>query len=512
MSKQSTNVSIEKINNRLNSLREDKSWIDGKYDDIKKYFLLPYEKQKHDVNSIGFCACEQLAAFLHTSMTNPSVKWLSLNPMDENRDDKEILNWLQKVENIIYEVFSSPETYLNSQIHEMYLELVGFGTGVLYIQEDKDSPFGLYFISVPLKECLIDEGHNGMVDTVYREFTMTVRQVEAQFDTEMTEEEDKNKEVIILHAIEPDPDKKNKYLSVYINKKNEEILDEDTLNYMPYLVVRWSKRSGSKYGVSPAMIALSEIKRLQQYEKLIERQSMLALDPPLFLSSNDSQYPIQREAGGVNFYKNYNDKAYTLPVGDIAIGDWLFNEKKEAIARCFYLDVINLQPDKNMTATEVMHRMQQQAKVMSPVTSRIESELLRPLVIKTYQVLATSNNNILPEIDGQFNIEKVKFEYISSLSRGQKSEETQQYNRLLDITSILANFDPNIIDSINLYEFLKQTFKSHNISLDILRSEQEVESIKKERQQAEAAGQTGMQSTNSPSTETGTPNLEGMYV
>ena len=482
-------ISVEKINTRLNSLKEDKSWLEGKFDDLKKYFLLPYEKDKHDVNSLGFCACEQLAAFLHTSMTNPSVKWLSLNPMDENRDDKEVLSWLQKTEDIIYEVFSSPESYLNSQIHEMYLELVGFGTGVLYIQEDKESPFGLYFISVPIKECFIDESHNGTVDTVYREFVMTVRQVESMFDQELTGEQDKAAEIVILHAVEPDPDSLNKYISVYINKKDNTVLDEYSLDYMPYLVVRWSKRAGTKYGVSPAMIALSEMKRLQQYEKMIERQSLLALDPPLFISNNDSQNPIQREAGGVNFYRNPNEKAYTLPVGDISIGEWLFNEKKEAVSRCFYLDVINFQPDKTMTATEVMQRMQHQAKVMSPVTSRIESELLRPLVIKTYQVLAKSNNSVLPETSGQFSLDKVKFEYISSLSRGQKIEETDQYNRLLDITSMISNFDPTIVDNINFQEFLKQTFKSHNISLDILRSEQEVESIRKERQSASAEEQ-----------------------
>ena len=80
-------------------------------------------------------ASEMLAASLHGMLTNPYSPWFDLRYRDEefNKDD-EAKEYLEEVTDLLHKTFQ--RSNFSEQIHELYMDLVVFGTGVCFVEED----------------------------------------------------------------------------------------------------------------------------------------------------------------------------------------------------------------------------------------------------------------------------------------------------------------------------------------------------------------------------------------
>jgi hypothetical protein len=92
-------------------------------------------------------------------------------------------------------------------VHELYFDLVVFGTGAIYVEGADD---GVRFGTRHIAEISISEDANGVVDTVYRKFKMTARAIEQQFGRDALPpavlkdvENSPYTEHTILHAVYP---------------------------------------------------------------------------------------------------------------------------------------------------------------------------------------------------------------------------------------------------------------------------------------------------------------------
>jgi len=123
-------------------------------------------------------AAEMLSASLHGMLTNMSVKWFSLEyrQTDLNGDDS-AREWLQSVEDVMYKTFA--RSNFQEQIHELYHDLITFGTAVMFIEADPDTD--IRFSTRHIGECYLSEDDKGRVDTVYRKFKMPLKAVITRF-------------------------------------------------------------------------------------------------------------------------------------------------------------------------------------------------------------------------------------------------------------------------------------------------------------------------------------------
>ena len=123
-------------------------------------------------------AAELLSASLHGMLTNSSTAWFSLRfrnaELDGNDEAKE---WLQSVEDVMYLAFS--RSNFHEQVHELYHDLITFGTAVMFIENDPK--YQLQFSTRHISECYLSEDEKGRVDTVYRKFKMPNRAVLQRF-------------------------------------------------------------------------------------------------------------------------------------------------------------------------------------------------------------------------------------------------------------------------------------------------------------------------------------------
>ena len=123
--------------------------------------------------------------------------------------------------------------------------------------------------------------NQGRVDTLYREFQITVAQMVREFGKDKCSTTVQNlfdrgaleQWVTVIHAIEPradrDPNKRDDrnmaWKSVYVESGADETrtLRESGYRSFPALCPRWALAGGDIYGNSPAMEALGDVRQLQ---------------------------------------------------------------------------------------------------------------------------------------------------------------------------------------------------------------------------------------------------------
>jgi hypothetical protein len=62
-------------------------------------------------------------------------------------------------------------------------------------------------------------------------------------------------------------------------------------------------------------------------------------------------------------------------------------QRRGAIRDAFYVNQLMMQSGPQMTATEVVQRNEEKMRLLGPVLGRLQSELLRPLIDRTFAIL-----------------------------------------------------------------------------------------------------------------------------
>tara|TARA_B100000424_G_scaffold76980_2_gene57326 strand:- start:360 stop:1988 length:1629 start_codon:yes stop_codon:yes gene_type:complete len=462
------------------------------------------------IDSTGIIANELLAAGLHGMMTNPASKWFTLRLSNQALNQEAAVKmWLESVERIIYEELSSSESSFSSHIHELYLDLSAFGTAVMFIGES-DQTKDLMFTALPLKECYVSENSDGRIDTLYRKFELSVRQIVQKFGDK---EDDVGKEVLecynndkledkfeIIHAIFPryDYDKRKKtrqnkpIASVYVLCKSEMILDEGGFEESPILAPRWSKASGEVYGRGPGMATLPDVKMLQQMSKTILKAAQKIVDPPLQLEDDSVMLPVRTIPGGLNYRRSGSDPIQPLATGgNIPIGLEMMQDVRLRIREGFFLDQLSLQQGPQMTATEVLQRTEEKLRLLGPVMGRLQSELLSPLINRVFGLLGRQNK--LPPIPEELQDQSYTIEFVSPLARAQRQVEANSLLRVFEIGSTVIQMQPEsgrVFKGEDTMRWLSDLF---GIPMSILESRQETADRRSaEQQQAQMAQQMAM--------------------
>lgn len=476
---------------------ERNSWESSRAD-IKKYVCPSSERTRDVYASIPSYAAGVLASNLQSLLVNPASNWFSLT-LPQIEEDKDTLRWCQLVTNKINEVFNCRATNFYSQIHEFFLTLATYGSGVFYVEEDPKLQFCSFFRNIPLDECYFEENRLGFVDSIYRQFKMALKVAANVWDKnsklKAKAEKFPDEKVTILHVVRPKGDSKNKsYESLYILIEDKEILSESGYNYFPFLVTRWIKHEGSAYGYAPAHHVMADIKLLNEYRMLGIKIKQKQVNPPLLIPRQGYFLPLNMAPGQVNLYENATaDKI--IPLANLENIESTLDEQERcemAIRAAFFTDVFHLpKENKEMTASEVSIRSEEQMRMMSPIVGRIEAELLDPLIHNVFNILVRYKH-----IDiGGMKEPAIEAHYISPLARVQRLESTRSMENVLRFlgTCGAANFAPEVYDNFNWDEVLKLFANLHNCPQSIFKDEAEVVRIRRlrEQQQQLIMGQQG---------------------
>ena len=459
-------------------------------------------------DSTAITANNLLAASLQGTLTSASLPWFHLKLRDtELNQNRDVQLWLEDAAKRMYEIFN--ESNFNTEVHELYLDLVSIGTGAIFVEEgskgfDKE---GIHFNCLHIAEYFIQENINGKVDTLYRKYKLTARQAIQEFGEENVGEkilesvkEKPDKEFNFIHAVEPTEDyeravgKSNTKLPVHschVCTEDKMVVRTGGYNEFPYLVPRWSKATGEIFGRSPSYNALPDIKTLNKAVEIGLKAWAKAIDPPLLVQDDGVIGRVRMTPAGITVVR-HDGAIKPLQIGsNWQITDMKENQLRTSIRQAYYSDQLQLQDGPQMTATEVQVRYELMQRLLGPTLGRFQSEFLNPLIERTFGIMLRAGA-LLPEpevIQGQ----KIDVEYVGPLARSQRMEESVAIDRLYELAVNVVQVDPSIMDNINHDEAIRLRGDLLGVPKIVLRSRDEVEELREQRQQAQMAQQQAEQ-------------------
>ena len=436
-------------------------------------------------------AVELLAASLHGMLTNPSTPWFSLRfKSEEVSEEDEAKEWLESATETMYTAFN--RSNFQQEIFELYHDLITFGTAAMFIEEDEEDL--LKFSTRHINEMYIAENDKGRIDTIFRKFKISARAAIQKFknvpaEIQTVANKDPYEEIDIIHAVYPrsdfNPTKQDSsnmpFESVYMTAKGEQ-LSVSGFREFPFVVPRYLKASHEIYGRSPAMTALPDVKMLNEMSKTTIKAAQKQVDPPLLVPDDGFILPVRTVPGGLNFYRaGTRDRIEPLNIGaNNPLGLNMEEQRRNSIRNAFYVNQLMMQQGPQMTATEVIQRNEEKMRLLGPVLGRLQSELLKPLIDRAFNILLRKNQfRSAPDfLSGQ----DIEIEYVSPLAKAQKSTELQSIMRAIEIMGSLANVAP-VFDHVNMDNLVRHLADIVGVPQKILKPKSQLNAERQQKQQ-----------------------------
>ena len=512
---------INSYNKRIEALRSERSSFIPLYRELSDYHLAHrgrfltsdrnkgYKRNTKQINNTSRLASRTLASGMMSGITSPARPWFRLGTGDKNLDDIQAVKmWLHEVQQVMYKVFSQSNTY--NALHQLYSELGVFGTAAMGVYQDFENV--IWCKPYTVGSYMLGLNSQNTADTFYREYEVSVGQCIKQFGEENVSQsvleqwKKGNSEawVKIVHAIEPNDDRdgnsplasQKAWRSVYYEAKNgtEKFLRESGFDDFPVLAPRWDVTAEDVYATDcPGITGLGDTKALQ----LAERRKYQALDkivnPPLqgpssmknklnggVVGPNDVIWHDQSGEGLRSIYEYRPDiNAINQEIGNV----------ENRVQRAFYEDLFLMlaQTDRRqITAREVAEKHEEKLLMLGPVLERLHTELLDPLIDRTFNIL--QQNGVLPEPPPELQNKDLNVEYVSVLAQAQRLVATGAVDRLVGFTSQVAQVWPEARHKVNASRAIDEYAESLGVDPSMIRSDEEVTAMAQaEAQQAAQA-------------------------
>ena len=495
------------LKNNLSRLKEKRSTWESHWQEVADLMLprkaeITKERARGDKRSTqifdatAIHSLELLAASLHGMLTSSANRWFSLRYkeaiLNENDEARE---WLEDCIDKMYLGFA--RSNFQQEIFENYHDLIAFGTSCLMVEEDEEDT--IRFSARHIKEIYIEENKKGLIDNVYRKFKLTADQAMQKFGPEnlskelnTTHKTHPYEDVEICHVVRPrfnydssKKDKKNmKFQSIYFEHGTDHIISVGGFNENPYVVSRYLKSSTEIYGRSPAMNALPDVKVLNKMVEHGLKATAKQIDPPLLIPDDSMLSPIRMSPGSLNYYRSGSrDRIEPLNIGqNTSVTLNAENARREAIARMFHVDQLQVQQNRTMTATEVLQRNEEKMRILGPVMGRIQSELLEPMITRVFSIML--RNRLFRQAPEILANQEIDIEYVSPMAVAQKGQELQNIMRGLEIFGSISQMAP-VQDYLDENGLIKQIVQTLALPARMIKSDKEVQALRMERQEAQ---------------------------
>jgi hypothetical protein len=471
-------------------------------------------------DSTGTRALRVLGAGMMAGATSPARPWFKLATADPelNKYDP-VERWLFDVTRRMQTVFQRSNTY--RALHMAYEELGAFGTSCTLLLPHQEKVIHSYPITIG--EFALATNYQGVVDTMFREFEMTVAQLVKEFGYENCTMSTRNMYdsgaldawVTVVHAIEPREDrdwkKKDKFnmpfRSCYFESGSnpDQYLSEGGYERFPVLAPRWATVGGDVYGNGPGMESLGDIKQLQ-HEQLRKAQAIdYQTKPPLQAPTSMKSREIETLPGGVTFVDAASPQAGIRPAWEVGLNlQYLLNDIQDVRQRIqsnFYADLFLMlanATDTRMTATEVAQRHEEKLLMLGPVLDRLHNELLDPLIESTFDHMLAAGQ--IPPIPAELSGMDLNIEFVSMLAQAQQAIGTNSIDRFTVSLGAVAQMKPDVLDKFDADQWADAYSQMLGLDPSIIVPSEQVARVREARNAAMAAKeQAAMAQTQSQS-------------
>jgi len=447
---------------------------------------------------------------------SPGV-WFSIKTEDEEYEkDIEARRWLENATAIQRKAMYDRQTNFVRATKEGDHSFATFGQCPLTLELNRNRD-ALLYRCWHLKDVAWTESEEGQIDTVYRKWKPTARQLSATFGNKVSSQvkdlltKDPHKEVNCKHIVisadaytERDGGGKRwqqPWVSIWIDVDNEHLMEEVGSWNQIYIIPRWVTIPGSQYAASPAVTAaLPDARLIQAMTLTILDSGEKFADPPLIATQEAIRSDVNLFAGGIT----YVDAEYDERLGDALrplyesrAGEGLRtafemrSEIAQSINKAFFLDSLSLPPAevREMTAFEVGQRISEWIRRAMPIFEPLMWEYNGKLCEETFELLMRNGAfGTVEDMPQSLRGANVRFRFESPLHEGTDQKKAQKFLEAKSVLVNAAEIDPGSVQALNVRAALVDSLRSMAPATWV-RSDREMEQIARQEAEAQAAQQ-----------------------
>jgi len=444
---------------------------------------------------------------IHGYHVSPAFAWFKyqMNRKQVNTIP-EVRVWLDEIEFNMYMVLNRSNFY-----NEMWSYIYdGFtlGTAAMYAEEDIAKERTV-FEAVHPGEIFIAENRYGEVDVLHRKRKLSAKKMIEMFGkdncTDVVKQAYENNpftEFEVIHAVFPreefdnrKQDAKNKpFASVWLMSAGNHICASGGFNLFPYHVWRYLKTGKEPYGLSPAILAMADIRGINLMAKTLLGAAQLAVDP----AYNVPSYLLgkaQLKPRGLNYMENPTDRITPVNTGEkFPIGVDREQAKQKAIRERFHVDtflMLSQMSGGQRTAYEVSEMMAEKAAVLGAELGSFNTALdgILDSVYEIETMQAVPRMPIVPDIlvemgqkDRSLRFDPV---YMGPLAQAQRERFSKDGIRkfIAEIQPLIA-IQPEVLDNFDLDAVGRILADSNRVPAEIIRPKAAVEKTRLGRMEA----------------------------
>lgn len=411
-------------------------------------------------------AAEQLAASLLAELTPPWSRWFGLAPARGEAEGDQAAALETAAETLQSHLDRSN---FAMEMHQAFLDLVITGTGIMLVEEaPPGESTGLRFSAVPVRSAILEEGPSGRLDTVFREARMTTSEmlrrfpfaeIPAAMQREAAAEADQPDPVRhrLIEAVWPDGSG-HRYAAVFdaAGLKAPIFVAQGRFADAPFIAFRWLKAPGETYGRGPVIKALPDIRTANRVVELVLKNASIAVTG-IWQAEDDgvlNPATVQLTPGAI--IPKAPGSAGLTPLaapGNFDVSQLVLNDLRQRIRTALLADRLGAPRDQRMTATEVLERSAESARLLGATYGRLQTELLTPLIARSLAILAR-RGEIPPVLLDQG---RVALRYESPLARVQGRADAANTLLFLDAVSKMGEAAAAQVDAPAAARWLART-------------------------------------------------------
>lgn len=456
------------------------------------------------VDPTATLAARTLSSGMMSGITSPARPWFKLaTPDPDMMDYGPVKLWLEVVQRRMNEVFNKSNIYQSLPL--LYASLGNYSTGAMAVLEDDSDvirtmmfPIGSYYMA---------NSARGSVDTCFRKFSMTVRQLVMEFGLNNVSDSVKgmwdsgNYEswIEVIHAVYPNIDRdtaklnsKNKPVkSVYyeVGGDSDKLLRESGFDEFPIMAPRWEVNGEDVYGSScPGMIALGQVKALQLEQKRKSQLIDKATNPPMVGPSSLRNQRVSLLPGDITYIDQVTGQdgfkpAYLVnPNTADLLAD--IQDTRQIINSAYFVDLFMMLQNINtrsMPVEAVIEMKEEKLLMLGPVLERLNDECLNPLIDRTFSIMA--RKKLLPPPPDVLQGMPLRIEYISVMAQAQKSIGLSSLSSTVGFIGQLAQAKPEALDKLNVDQAIDAFAEMSGVSPTVIVPQEQVEQVREQRAQ-----------------------------
>jgi hypothetical protein len=438
----------------------------------------------HLFSSYPVMARRELGNLISAGLRPRSKDWFSIHVEDEDLDNGDAeRQWLEFATTIQRRAMYDAASGFVRATKQADHDFASFGNAVIKFGPNINND-GLLFRNFHLRDNAWSENAEGKIDVNHRNWEPTARQLMHHFPKTVSSKvrecyaKDPEKPFKCRHVVLPTrvypykspSGKQFPFVSLYVERENETILEEVGLNYFCYVIPRWQTVSGSVFGSSMATsILLPDGRTTQVVVRTLREAGEKYTDPPMIAITDAIRGDIALYAGGVTTADmEYDERLGEVlrPIaqdkGQMPIGFDIAQALREDIRSGFFLDKIQLPETGNdMTAFEVRRRIEEHIRGQAPIFEPIEEDYNDPLCEGVFNVLREFGAFPLDEMPETLDGNNIRFSFRSPVADMAEMAEAESYADVIGtILTPMMEIDPSQIENADLTEATRDAMRA----------------------------------------------------